>query len=110
MMTEMAQQAYIRRVTPSISMIQSDLQSREEGQQRVHPGASGEQRFVDVNVQQQRGLADVLHYRRIVLNEAYKAVLGDMHTNNLLQLFFTDIAIGICFTILEVVIILHLYH
>lgn len=31
-------------------MIQSDLQSRKEGQQRVHPGASGKQRFVDVDI------------------------------------------------------------
>lgn len=49
-------------------MIQSDLQSREECEQRVHPGASGKQRFVDVDVQQQRRLTYVLHYRRIVLN------------------------------------------
>lgn len=53
-------------------MIQSDLQSREKGQQRVHPGASGKQRFVDVDIQQQRRLANVFHYRCIVLNGAYK--------------------------------------
>lgn len=45
----------------------SHLQPREEGQEGVHPGASRQQRLVDVNIQQERRLADVLHYRRIVL-------------------------------------------
>lgn len=49
-------------------MLLSDLQSREEGQKGVHPGASREQRLVDVDIQQQRRLTDVLHYRCIVLN------------------------------------------
>lgn len=53
-------------------MIQSDLQSGEEGQQRVHPGASRKQWFVDVDIQQQWRLANVFHYRCIVLNGAYK--------------------------------------
>lgn len=53
-------------------MIQSDLQSREEGQQRVHPGASGKQWFVDVDIQQQWRLANVFHYRCIVLNGTHK--------------------------------------
>lgn len=48
-------------------MVGSDLQSGEEGQQRIHPGPSRKQRFVDVDVQQQRRLADVLHDGRIVL-------------------------------------------
>lgn len=42
-------------------MINSDLQSREEGQQRVHPGASRKERFVNVDIQQKRRLANVLH-------------------------------------------------
>lgn len=61
-------QAKIRRVKASIHIIESDLQSREESQQRVHPGASGKQRFVDVDIEQQRRLANVFHYRGIVLN------------------------------------------
>lgn len=65
-------QAVIGRVKSSIHMIQSDLQSREEGQQRVHPGASGKQRFVDVDIEQQWRLANVLHYGCIVLNGPYK--------------------------------------
>ena len=53
-------------------MIESDLQTREEGQQGVHPGASRKQRFVDVDIQQQRRLANVLHNRCIVLNRTHK--------------------------------------
>lgn len=45
----------------------SDLQAGEERQQRIHPGPSGKQRFVDVDVQQQRRLADVLHDGRVML-------------------------------------------
>lgn len=68
--TEMAQP----KVKALIHMIQTDLQSREEGQQRVHPGASGKQRFVDVDIQQQRRLANVLHYRCIVLNRRWMVI------------------------------------
>lgn len=43
------------------------LQPWEKGEQGVHPGACGEQGLVDVHVQQEGWLADVLHYRGIVL-------------------------------------------
>lgn len=58
--------------TPEIIVNHTDLQSGEEGQQRVHPGASRKQRFMDVNVQQQRRLTNVLHYGGIVLNTTYR--------------------------------------
>lgn len=54
-----------------ITRIQTDLQSGEKGQQRVHPGSSRKQRFMDVNIQQQRRLTNVLHYGGIVLNRTH---------------------------------------
>lgn len=57
----------MRTINDSHHTVLSDLQSREEGQQRVHPGASRKQWFVDVDIQQQRRLADIFHYRCIVL-------------------------------------------
>lgn len=58
--------------TAGITLNQTDLQSREEGQQRVHPGASRKQRFMDMNVQQQWRLTNVLHYGGIVLDTTYR--------------------------------------
>ena len=67
------------RVQPKVKalfhVVSSDLQTREEGQQRVHPCASGKQRFVDVDVQQQRRLANVLHYGSIVLHSKTKTYI-----------------------------------
>lgn len=48
------------------------LQTGKKSEQRVHPGARGKQRFVYMDVQKQRRLADVLHYGFIVLNRQEK--------------------------------------
>lgn len=53
----------------------SDLQAGEERKQGVHPGACGQQGFVDVDVQQQRRLTDILHYRCIVLKDTEQVKL-----------------------------------
>lgn len=57
---------------PTITQNPTDLQSRKKGQQRVHPGSSRKQRFMDVNIQQQWRLTNVLHYGGIVLNRTYR--------------------------------------
>lgn len=48
-----------------------DLQTREEGQQRVHPAAHAHGGIVHVDVEQQRRLADVLHDGAVVLSHTH---------------------------------------
>lgn len=62
-------------------MVWSDLQPWEEGQERIHPGSSREQGFVDVNVEQQWGLTNVLHYRCIVLQRQCERGTSEMGKN-----------------------------
>lgn len=49
----------------------ADLQTGEEGQQRVHPAAHAHRGVVHVHVEQQRGLTDVLHDGTVVLSNAH---------------------------------------
>lgn len=53
-----------------------DLQTREEGQQRVHPAAHAHGGIVHVDVEQQRRLADVLHDGAVVLSHTHTCWSG----------------------------------